>query len=340
MSEQRVLVVSPSWVGDMVMSQTLYSLLKSRNPEVIIDVMAPSASKPLVSRMSDIHQSVLFDVDHGDVMLGYRYGFAKSMRDNRYDRAIVLPNSMKSALVPFFANIPQRTGYRGEMRYFLLNDMRRLDRKKHPRLIDRFMVLGLDAKDKVLPEYVSPRLTIDPENQLECVRQFELDTSVPVLGLCPGAEFGDAKRWPARHFAKLLDAAVSMDMQVWLFGSARDRKITREIIELSAASSREKCHNLAGRTTLLDAIDLLGLCQRVVTNDSGLMHIAAAVGCRMLVIYGSTSPDFTPPLSDCAEIIKTDIHCSPCFQRECPLGHKNCLNQLLPEKVIAMLESG
>ena len=222
MTEQRILVVSPSWVGDMVISQTLYSLLKKRNPNVQIDVMAPGASKPLLSRMAHVHQSVLFDVSHGEVRFGYRARFAKSLRSNQYDQAIVLPNSLKSALVPFLANIPVRTGYRGEMRYILLNDIRRLDKARLPRMIDRFMSLGL-APGGPLPEYKPPELIIDQGNQEDCLRRFGLDRSSPTLGICPGAEFGDAKRWPEEKFAEVAQGDIDAGMQVWLFVSAADR---------------------------------------------------------------------------------------------------------------------
>jgi heptosyltransferase II len=336
-SNQRILIVSPSWVGDMVMSQTLYSLLKSQDDSVQIDVMAPAASKPLVSRMPDVSQSVLFDVDHGEIRIGYRRRFARALRANRYDRAIVLPNSLKSALVPYFARIPQRTGYLGELRYGLLNDIRRLDKVQSPRMIDRFMRLGMQPGE-TLPEHQQPALSVDEENQFECVSRLQLDTSVPILGLCPGAEFGDAKRWPEAHFASLASAAVKAGMQVWLFGSARDRVLAAEVVSQIDRRQQVNCHNLAGKTTLLDAIDLLKLCHHVVTNDSGLMHIASAVGCHTVALYGSTSPDFTPPLSDRAEIIRSTIECSPCFSRECPLNHKNCLNELLPSTVIPLLD--
>ena len=207
MAEQRILVVSPSWVGDMVMSQTLYSLLKKRNPNVYIDVMAPGASKPLLSRMADIHQSVLFDVGHREVRFGYRARFASSLRSNQYDQAIVLPNSLKSALVPFLAKIPVRTGYRGEIRYIFLNDIRRLDKARLPRMIARFMSLGLSPGEP-LPEYKPPELIIDQGNQEDCLKRFGLGRSPPALGMCPGAEFGDAKRWPEEKFAEVAQGAI------------------------------------------------------------------------------------------------------------------------------------
>jgi len=335
MSDRRILVVSPSWIGDMVMSQTLYALLKKHDNE--IDVIAPAASKPLLSRMPEVNRSMLFDVGHGELRYGYRRQFARTLKRNNYQQAIVLPDSLKSALVPFLADIPLRTGFRGEMRYILLNDIRLLDEKRLPRMIDRFMALGLPATAP-LPVHDQPVLRVDEHNQTECLRQLRLNTNKAILGLCPGAEFGDAKRWPEAKFAEVAEAAIDRGMQVWIFGSALDRSISTNVIEKIPATKQEHCQNLAGRTTLLDAIDLLSLCGEVVSNDSGLLHVAAAVGCKTVVIYGSTSPVFTPPLTEKAAIISEKIACSPCFKRTCPLGHKNCLNLLDASRVISRLQ--
>ena len=320
----------------MVMSQTLYSLLKSTDPDVEIDVVAPAASRPVLSRMPEVKKSLLFDVGHGEVRFGYRKRFADSLADNNYSQAIVLPNSFKSALVPFLARIPLRTGFLGEMRYFLINDVRRLDAKLLPRMIDRFMSLGL-VPGQQIPPFKQPVLTIDPENQLDCFRRLKLNQDLPCLGLCPGAEFGDTKRWPEENFSAVATAAIEMGKQIWLFGSTADAQITRRIVAQIPKPLRHHCYDLAGKTTLLDAIDLLSRCEQVVTNDSGLMHVAAAVGCRVIVVYGSTSPEFTPPLTKNAAVISLGLPCSPCFKRDCPLGHKNCLNQLPAEDVMGAI---
>ncbi len=321
------------------MSQTLFSLLRDADPEVRIDVTAPAASRPLLTRMPEVSEAILFDVGHGELKPAYRFGFARSLKAARYDQAIVLPNSLKSALVPMMAGIPHRTGFLGEFRYFLLNDVRLLDPRQYPRMVDRFMALGMKPGAS-LPSFKQPALGVDKINQRECLRRFELDLSRPVLGLCPGAEYGDAKRWPAAHFASVAEAAVSSGMQVWLFGSPADQKASQEIIGRLAPDQQVFCHDLAGKTALLDAVDLLSLCTDVVANDSGLMHVAAAVGCRIVVVYGSTSPEFTPPLTDRAVIESLNLECSPCFARQCPLGHRNCLNELSPELVIARLPLG
>ncbi|MBP17372.1 MAG: lipopolysaccharide heptosyltransferase II [Gammaproteobacteria bacterium] len=333
----RILVVSPSWVGDMVMAQTLYKLLRRRHRDAEIDVIAPPASLSLVTRMTEINRGILFDVAHAELGIGKRRRLGESLRKESYRQAIILPNSLKSALVPYFADIPVRTAFRGEYRYLLVNDMRMLDKKAQPRMIDRFAALGLD-REEILPALDYPSLEINEHNRERLQNQFGLTAARPVMGICPGAEFGDAKKWPEHHYAKLADAAIERGMQVWIFGGPKDQTTTQQIKALMTLVNLEHCVDLSGRTSLLDAVDLLSLCGLVVSNDSGLMHVAAAVGCATAVIYGSTSSDFTPPLTDRLDILSIDLSCSPCFKRTCRLGHKNCLNQLMPDRLIPIIE--
>lgn len=331
-ADKRYLIVGPSWVGDMIMSQTLYRLLRHRHPECSIDVLAPKASLPLVSRMPEINRGIVMKTGHGELGLGYRRGLGQQLQKNRYTHAIVLPNSLKSALVPFFADIPVRTGFRGEYRYLLINDMRMLLQDRMPRMIDRFNALGLKP-GAPLPDDVPeamPELMVDSENLAQLLDRFGIDATRPALGLCPGAEFGDAKRWPGKHFATVADTAIARGMNVLLFGGPNDADVASDIERAVPEHARRFCFNLAGETSLLDAVDLLSHCRQVVSNDSGLMHAAAAVGVPVAVMYGSTSPAFTPPLSDEALIFSTGISCSPCFKRVCPLGHKRCLTELQP----------
>lgn len=327
-----ILVVGPSWVGDMIMAQSLFRLLRARRPERDIDVLAPAATVPLVARMPEVSMGIVLKQQHGQLGLGYRRRLGRSLREKRYGQAIILPNSLKSALVPFFADIPVRTGFRGEFRYALVNDMRMLDEVRLPRMVDRFVALGVGAADP-LPTFEFPRLLVDGDHLSSLAESLELDLSRPVLGICPGAEFGDAKRWPERHFAALGDYAVSRGMNVWILGGPGDRVIAGNVLTMMSAASRICTADLTGRTSLVDAVDLLAACVLVVSNDSGLMHVASAAGVPVAVVYGSTSPTFTPPLSERAEVVSEYLSCSPCFKRTCPLGHKNCLNQLLPARV-------
>ena len=313
----------------MVMSQVIYSGLRADNPDIEIDVLTPRATLSLVQRMPEVNRGILIDQRHGQFGFGYRRALGGKLAENRYDRAIVTPNSLKSALVPFFADIPRRVGFLGEYRYFLLNDIRLLDKRRLPLMTDRFLALI----DKTRAQMIRPQLMVAQDNQTRFIRESGLDLSKPVVGFCPGAEFGDAKQWPESYFAELGRRLVAQGKQVWILGSPADEQ-TGAIISDGIGDG---CTDLSGKTTLPDAIDLLALCESVVTNDSGLMHIAAAVGTPVTAIYGSTSPDFTPPLSDRAKIVRLGLDCSPCFKRECPLGHRNCLNRLSPDLVQASL---
>lgn len=326
---QRVLIVGPAWVGDMIMSQVIYSVLRAKHADIEIDVLAPQATVTLVRRMAEVNRGILLKQQHGELGLSYRMNLGRQLATEGYDQAIVTPNSFKSALVPFFASIPRRTGFLGEYRYFLLNDIHLLDKRRLPLMTDRL----LDLVDTPGTELTRPSLMVDPDNQTAWLEREALEIEGGVVGFCPGAEFGEAKRWPEQHFIALGRSLVARGQRVWVFGGPADASIGERI----AAAIGEGAVNLAGKTTLLDAIDLLALCSSVVTNDSGLMHVAAGVGVRVLALYGSTSPGFTPPLSDQASTISLELACSPCFKRECPLGHKNCLNQLAPERVLEHL---
>ncbi len=320
------------------MAQTLFIELREQDPQAVIDVLAPAWSAPLLERMPEVNRGIEMPLGHGRVELGIRRSLGKSLCAEKYDQAIVLPNSFKSALVPFFANIPKRTGWKGELRYGVLNDIRSLDKQRYPLMIERFIALA-HGKDAALPAPLpKPALLANAANRDEARAKYELnDTCRPILALCPGAEFGPAKRWPERHYAEVAKQKLQEGWQVWLFGSEKDRPGNDEIVAMLPADDQQHVHNLAGKTSLADAIDLLSCADAVVSNDSGLMHIAAALGRNLVVVYGSTSPGFTPPLNDNNRVLQLGLECSPCFKRECPLGHLNCLNELQPEQVLNAL---
>ena len=332
----RILIVGPSWVGDMVMAQTLFVCLKQRHPDCEIDVLAPEWSRPILERMPEVRAALSFPLGHGVLDFASRRRIGKSLA-GRYDQAILLPNSLKSALVPFFAGIPLRTGWKGEMRYGLLNDLRKLDKARYPLMIERFMALAY-APGAPLPQpYPRPRLQIDEDSRERALAKFGLTLDRPVLALCPGAEFGEAKRWPAEHYAKVAELKIRDGWQVWLFGSKNDHPGGETIRERLIPGLREEVTNLAGQTSLAEAIDLMSAAGAVVSNDSGLMHVAAALNRPLVAIYGSTSPQFTPPLAEQVEIVRLGIECSPCFERTCRFGHYNCLRELKPRPVVEAL---
>lgn len=333
MPAEKILVMGPSWVGDMVMAHSLFQSLKQQNPEVQIDVAAPAWTLPLLDRMPEVSGKIALPFKHGQLGLMERIRFGRRLKDNHYTQSISLVNSLKSAILPFAANIKKRTGFLGEMRYGLLNDIRPLDKKSLPKTVERFVALSTN-KDSPLPEILQPKLIADRKNAKEVLKKLNISlSSSKVLGLCPGAEYGEAKRWPAKHYAEVANAVLNEGWQVLLFGSEKDIAVTQEIDQLT----QSRCINLGGKTKLGAAIDIMSLCNTVISNDSGLMHVAAALDIKLIAIYGSSDPHHTPPMHPKAVIEYLALACSPCFKRECPLGHLNCLNNILPATIVKRL---
>lgn len=320
-----ILVIGPSWVGDMVMAQCLFAALKELHPDHAIDVVAPAWAAPLLGRMPEVRARIDAPFKRREAGLGARWRLGRSLK-GRYARAYVMPGSWKSALVPFLAGIPRRIGYIGELRHVLINDRVSLPQELKRKTAEAFFRLARGGN------FRAPRLEIDAENQARLLAEHGLVAS-GFAALMPGAEFGPAKRWPPQSYAALARALSAKGMAVVLLGSANDAAVTREI-----AAAAPGVVDLAGRTRLEDAIDLTAAASVAVSNDSGLMHIAAAVGTPVVAVYGSTSPNNTPPLADHRELVWLALECSPCHAKTCPLGHMNCLNTLAVETVLAAVE--
>jgi heptosyltransferase-2 len=318
----------------MVMAQSLFIELKEHYPGLQIDLLAPPWSLELLQAMPQVNAGHVLDTAHGEIGLVKRYRLARRLRSAAYDWAIVLPNSWKSALVPWWAGIPTRTGYRGEMRYGLLNDMRLLDKRALGKTVERFVALGRLPHPQRVEHYPLPKLLLQPRQLQQACAKFAIAPGDRLLALSPGAEYGPAKRWPERHFAKGAEEALAAGWRVLLLGSVKDAAVTRTITELVGEKG---CIDLAGKTTLVEVAALLQRSSAAVSNDSGLMHIAAAVDTRLIAIYGSSDPAFTPPLNPSAKILYRGLACSPCFQRQCPLGHLDCLAGIGPQQVISSL---
>jgi len=329
--DERILIVAPSWVGDAILSEPLIALLREPYTEPIVDVLAPPWCAAVYARVRGIRRVIENPFDHGRFDLAGRIALAAQLRSERYSRVFVLPNSWKSALIPWLARIPRRTGYIGESRYGLLTDARRLDRRSMPQLVQRFAALA-GSNGSMVPMSPGPVLIPDAANRAAVMRAMHLTSRRPAVILCPGAEFGPSKRWPPTHFADLARRFLERGLQVWLVGSPNDKIAANAVIAAAGESARE-IRDLAGHTDLGTAIDLLSAGALVVSNDSGLMHAAAAVGVPLIALFGSSSPVFTPPLSDTARVARIEIECSPCFKRECPLGHFRCMRDLAPEQV-------
>jgi heptosyltransferase-2 len=318
----------------MVMAQSLFITLKKSLPDCQIDVLAPSWSLALLERMPEVNKAIAMPLSHGQFGFFDRLKLGKKLRANHYDQAILLPNSWKSALIPFVANIPIRTGYIGECRWGLLNDARKLDKSVMTMTVQRFVALGLTPDTANIPPYCpTPRIVINEDQQNSVIKKFKLTNSKKIVALCPGAEYGEAKRWPASYYAEVAKVKIAQGFQIWLFGSAKDQVIAEQINNQVEGA----CVDFTGQTSLAEAVDLMSLVDVVVTNDSGLMHVAAALDKKIIAIYGSSDPGFTPPLNNKAHIMSLKLECSPCFKRECPLGHTRCLQDIKPEQVLNVI---
>jgi heptosyltransferase-2 len=333
---RRILVVGPAWVGDMVMAQSLFMYLRQAAPVARLDVLAPAWSVPLLERMPEVSEAIVAPLRHGRLGLMTRWRLGRELAQRNYHQAILLPNSWKSALVPFWAGIPLRTGYLGEQRWGLINDVRRLDRDALVMTVQRFVALArpADAPPPTSSALPRPALRVDPVAGRKSLSALDLHPGpAPAMAICPGAEYGPAKRWPAEYFAEVALDRLQQGWQVWLLGSRDDATATA----LVSRYCQGRAVDLAGRTNLDQVVDLLAHCRAVVSNDSGLMHVAAALGRPVAAIYGSSDPRTTPPLSERARVLRLDLPCSPCFQRRCPLGHLDCLRRLSPAQVIAAI---
>ena len=343
MPQAKILIIGPSWVGDMVLAHSLFQTLKINNPNAQIDVAAPAWTLPLLECMPEVSEKIALPFKHGEFALFERIKFSKSLKNQGYSQSILLVNSLKSAILPFAAGIPVRTGFLGEARFGLLNDIRPLDKSKLKKTVERFVALGL-AKNEALPKIIpNPELSTNPAAALEAAARLGVKLNQnKILGLCPGAEYGEAKRWPTEYYAEVANGALEKNWQVFLFGSDKDVKVTNKINELT----KNKCTDFGGKTNLGEAIDLMSLCETVVSNDSGLMHVAAALGQeknsvkKVIAIYGSSDPSHTPPMHPNAVIEYLALDCSPCFKRICPLtgeAHLACLRGIPASQIIAHL---
>ncbi len=322
----------------MVLAQSLFKTLKIQHPEAIIDIAAPAWTLPLLERMPEVNSAISLPFKHGQLALMERIRFGKRLKNQGYTQAILLTNSLKSAILPFAAGIPRRTGFLGEYRYGLLNDIRPLDKSRLVRTVDRFIALGLEPDANFSETCPQPRLIANPDNALQALQRLgRVAPNAPVLSLCPGAEYGEAKRWPATYYAEVAKEAVKRGWEVWLFGSEKDIPVTAQINGLAGM----QCLDLGGKTKLGEAIDLMSLTTAVVSNDSGLMHVAAALDKALVAIYGSSDPHHTPPMSELAKVLYLNVECSPCFQRECPLTdpaeNLKCLKSIRPDAVTSSI---
>ena len=313
---KKILVLSPSWIGDCVMTQPMLRRLHELHPDCVIDVFAPKWSQAVYRRMDEVNEILDNPFGHGALQLRERWRVGRMLGKRGYDQVIATAGSLKMGLLAFATGIKQRTGYVGEQRYGLLNDIRKLDKAALPLMVDRYTALAHASQAAFDGHSSQPSFTISAASQAAALAAHGLDLGKPVIAFCHGAEYGVAKRWLPRHLPPRRSITRNAVIRFWLFGSHKDFDLGEEINRLSGCL----CTNLCGKTSLDEAIDLLACADTVFCNDSGLMHLAAAVGCKLVAIYGSSSPEHTPPLSNKAKIATLNLACSPCFKRECPLG--------------------
>lgn len=327
------LIIAPQWIGDAVMTEPLLRRLHARGERLTVGALPWVA--PVYRAMPQVADVIEFPFAHGGLQFKARRSMAKRLA-GQFDKAYVLPNSLKSALLPFLASIPQRIGYLGEARVGLLTHRLKNPKNKPPMVAFYSALSGESglADDR-------PEMHMEAAQVEATLRELGLQRGAYVV-FAPGAEFGPAKRWPARHFSEL---AAQLDATVVLLGSGKEAALCDEIAAPVNAVQAGKCLNLAGKTSLPQALALIAASRSTVSNDSGLMHVAAALGVPQVAIFGSSSPLHTPPLSDKARVLwlKNDpayqppLDCAPCFARECPLGHTRCLNDISAARVLQAL---
>ena len=335
----KILVVGPSWVGDSVMAQTLYKRIKKELPSSQIDVMSPHWSLALLERMPEVCKKIVSPFSHGETKLLERYKLGQGLKKENYDRAIILTNSLKSSLIPYFARIGVRTGWLGEFRYGLINDIRSSKKLKKSLMVEKFAALSLYEENYSIENLTFPELEINFANQRNFLEEFSLDYSKNTMAICPGAEFGPSKRWPAEYYAEIAKFYVNKGWNVLCIGSKNDEDIGMGIGSLNNLRSNESFINLTGKTSLQDAIDILAFTEKVVTNDSGLMHISAAVKTPLVALYGPSSPEYTPPLISKKKILRKTQGYEKVRYGSNEKGYHQSLLDIKPEEVLDALEA-
>ena len=340
-----ILIIAPNWIGDAVMTEPLLASLKEQYPEANIDVLASTWVAPIYRACPEVHEVIEAKFEHKQLQWSLRKKLAKELAIKKYQACFVLPNSLKSALIPWLANIPFRVGYRGELRFGLINlSLDNPSKVNRPPMVDHYLALSQLLNEGQVASTLSnlvPRLNVSSTAN-QSVQTKLLNAKVDpanVYVMCPGAEYGPTKRWPTSHFAQLAQQLIASNphSQIILLGSKGDNALAQEI--QFQAKQDSHIYNWCGDTSLDEAIALIGMSKAVISNDSGLMHIAAALKTPQVAIFGSSDPAHTPPLSDKAKVIWLNLPCSPCHKRECPLGHLKCLNDILPEQVFATLNT-
>ncbi len=325
---KKILIVAPSWIGDFIISQSLFKEIKLKNKNIVIDLIIRSYLKPIADVMPEINKKHILDIPHGSLGLLDRYYLAQKVKLEEYNQSFILTNSFKSAIIPWLAKIPIRVGYIGEIRYGLINKIFK-EQKFNQSMVNRFLKLV----GSTYQGSVAPTLSLNKEKLQKITYKFGIDQNAKNIFLCPEAEYGEAKRWPIEKWCELSSILSKTNYKVYFLGKNEN---TKSYID-NIITKSPNITSLITKTSIEEVIYLLSLSDLVVTNDSGLMHIAASVGTKIISIFGSSSPKYTAPLSEEKnhEIMYSNLPCSPCFKRTCPLKHLNCLNSISSDEVAA-----
>ncbi|MGI4848336.1 MAG: lipopolysaccharide heptosyltransferase II [Janthinobacterium lividum] len=317
------------------MAQPLLQLLRAQHPDWPIDVLAPAWVAPVWRAMAQVDSVLEAPFRHGALQLRERWRYARLLRKRDYAAAYVLPNTLKFALIPWLAGIARRIGYLGEQRHILLNVIHHDSGAQKRAMVPFYAALALPPAAAAPADLPRPALRVTTAQVDGVLEALQLTRARPLVVFAPGAEFGSAKRWPATHFAALADLVQAWHpgTQVVLLGSGKDQPVCEDIVALAPA-----VRNLAGSTSLAQAIALIGAAAAMVSNDSGLLHIASALNRPIVALYGPTSPEHAPPFSDLAVSLSLRLDCSPCRQRECPLGHHHCMEHMTAATVWQSLQ--
>jgi heptosyltransferase-2 len=324
-----ILLIPYMWIGDFVRCHSVVKVLNELYPERPVDVLATTLCAPLADYMPGIRQAIVWDLPRGRLALAEQSALAARLKREGYGNALVMPRTWKSALAPFLAGIPGRTGFFGEARFFLLNDVRWGERRL-PRMVDRCAMLALPSGADQPPSWPLPELTVPAASHAAWRQSRGLDSDArPIVALAPGA-VGPSKRWSAGAYAALTRRLLADGASVWVLGGPAEKALAGEIIGDTAA------RDLTG-PDLRDAILALASATAAISNDSGLLHVAAALGTPTVGIFGPTSPWHWAPLNPLAATVETasTLECRPCHKPVCRLGHHNCMREIGVDQVFA-----
>lgn len=322
-----ILIVPYMWIGDFVRCHSVVRLLQERFPDRSVDLLSTTLCAPLADYMPGVRKAVVVDLPRKRLAFAAHAALARRLRQEDYGRVLVMPRTWKSALAPYLAGIPERTGFAGEARFGLLNDLRWGERRL-PRMVDRCAALAFPAGAALPPDWPEPQLRVPAAEVAAWRERLGLATG-PTVALAPGA-VGPSKRWPA--FAELAQRLAAQGLAVWVLGGPNESRLARDIVARAGARARDLTgHDLRTAILALAAADV------AVSNDSGLLHVAAAAGTPSIGIFGPTSPWHWAPLNPLAAVIetRTRVECRPCHKPVCRYGHHRCMREIAADDVLA-----